>query len=146
MSRMDVTAHIWMCSCTRTCRDIGVTAAGTPQALCRCCNAESLPVPSCKTCMCVFSCWQEKVLMDSVQTLCCLNRSLSYYLAHFHSSSCYSLCVQTVPKPIATEPCWGSRAGVLTVLLYLPRVPSGIPPPGQSGTTHTNTQHIQHGA
>ncbi|TKS85978.1 Attractin-like protein 1 [Collichthys lucidus] len=38
-----------------------------------------------------------------------------------------------VPKPIAMEPCWGSRAGVLTVLLYLPRVPSGIPPPGQSG-------------
>ncbi|XP_026212377.1 attractin-like protein 1 isoform X1 [Anabas testudineus] len=41
--------------------------------------------------------------------------------------------VQMVPKPIAMEPCWGSRAGVLTVLLYLPRVPSGIPPPGQSG-------------
>ncbi|XP_062285983.1 attractin-like protein 1 [Scomber scombrus] len=38
-----------------------------------------------------------------------------------------------VPKPIAMEPCWGSRAGVLTVLLYLPRVPSGTPPPGQSG-------------
>uniref|UniRef100_A0A3P9DQ12 Attractin-like 1a n=1 Tax=Maylandia zebra TaxID=106582 RepID=A0A3P9DQ12_9CICH len=38
-----------------------------------------------------------------------------------------------VPKPIAMEPCWGSRAGVLTVLLYLPRIPSGIPPPGQSG-------------
>ncbi|KAI3362819.1 hypothetical protein L3Q82_001866 [Scortum barcoo] len=31
-----------------------------------------------------------------------------------------------VPKPIAMEPCWGSRAGVLTVLMYLPRVPSGI--------------------
>uniref|UniRef100_A0A8C7Z303 Attractin-like 1a n=1 Tax=Oryzias sinensis TaxID=183150 RepID=A0A8C7Z303_9TELE len=41
--------------------------------------------------------------------------------------------LQGVPKPIAMEPCWGSRAGVLTVLLYLPRVPSGIPPPGQSG-------------
>uniref|UniRef100_H2S6G2 Attractin like 1 n=1 Tax=Takifugu rubripes TaxID=31033 RepID=H2S6G2_TAKRU len=41
--------------------------------------------------------------------------------------------LQAVPKPIAMEPCWGSRAGVLTVLLYLPRVPSGIPPPGQSG-------------
>uniref|UniRef100_A0AAQ5ZB26 Attractin-like 1a n=1 Tax=Amphiprion ocellaris TaxID=80972 RepID=A0AAQ5ZB26_AMPOC len=39
----------------------------------------------------------------------------------------------SVPKPIAMEPCWGSGAGVLTVLLYLPRVPSGIPPPGQSG-------------
>uniref|UniRef100_A0A8C7UM57 Attractin-like protein 1 n=1 Tax=Oncorhynchus mykiss TaxID=8022 RepID=A0A8C7UM57_ONCMY len=38
-----------------------------------------------------------------------------------------------VPKPIAVEPCWGSRAGVLTVLMCLPRVPSGIPPPGQSG-------------
>ncbi|TKS85998.1 Attractin-like protein 1 [Collichthys lucidus] len=49
------------------------------------------------------------------------------------------LCVQAVPKPIAMEPCWGSRAGVLTVLLYLPRVPSGIPPPGQSGMIHTNT-------
>uniref|UniRef100_A0A6Q2ZPM6 Attractin-like 1a n=1 Tax=Esox lucius TaxID=8010 RepID=A0A6Q2ZPM6_ESOLU len=41
--------------------------------------------------------------------------------------------VEGVPKPIAVEPCWGSRAGVLTVLLCLPRVPSGIPPPGQSG-------------
>uniref|UniRef100_A0A3Q4H2V4 Attractin-like 1a n=1 Tax=Neolamprologus brichardi TaxID=32507 RepID=A0A3Q4H2V4_NEOBR len=40
---------------------------------------------------------------------------------------------KAVPKPIAMEPCWGSRAGVLTVLLYLPRIPSGIPPPGQSG-------------
>lgn len=49
------------------------------------------------------------------------------------------VCVQAVPKPIAMEPCWGSRAGVLTVLLYLPRVPSGIPPPGQSGMIHTNT-------
>ncbi|KAI4789001.1 hypothetical protein KUCAC02_035497, partial [Chaenocephalus aceratus] len=41
--------------------------------------------------------------------------------------------MKAVPKPIAMEPCWGSRAGVLTVLLYLPRVPSGTPPPGQSG-------------
>lgn len=41
--------------------------------------------------------------------------------------------LQAVPKPISMEPCWDSRAGVLTVLLYLPRVPSGIPPPGQSG-------------
>uniref|UniRef100_A0A674PAF1 Attractin like 1 n=1 Tax=Takifugu rubripes TaxID=31033 RepID=A0A674PAF1_TAKRU len=53
--------------------------------------------------------------------------------------------LQAVPKPIAMEPCWGSRAGVLTVLLYLPRVPSGIPPPGQSGMvlshTHTHTRH-----
>uniref|UniRef100_A0A673ZDZ3 Attractin like 1 n=1 Tax=Salmo trutta TaxID=8032 RepID=A0A673ZDZ3_SALTR len=40
--------------------------------------------------------------------------------------------VEGVPKPIAVEPCWGSRAGVLTVLMCLPRVPSGIPPPGQS--------------
>uniref|UniRef100_A0A8C4GLF4 Attractin-like 1a n=1 Tax=Dicentrarchus labrax TaxID=13489 RepID=A0A8C4GLF4_DICLA len=44
--------------------------------------------------------------------------------------------LQAVPKPIAMEPCWGSRAGVLTVLLYLPRVPSGIPPPGQSMKSH----------
>uniref|UniRef100_A0A667XK16 Attractin-like 1a n=1 Tax=Myripristis murdjan TaxID=586833 RepID=A0A667XK16_9TELE len=44
--------------------------------------------------------------------------------------------LQTVPKPIAMEPCWGSRAGVLTVLLCLPRVPSGIPPPGQSVSLH----------
>lgn len=57
--------------------------------------------------------------------------------------------MQAVPKPIAMEPCWGSRAGVLTVLLYLPRVPSGIPPPGQSGMIHTNAhrqtskQHIE---
>uniref|UniRef100_A0A8D3E264 Attractin-like 1a n=1 Tax=Scophthalmus maximus TaxID=52904 RepID=A0A8D3E264_SCOMX len=41
--------------------------------------------------------------------------------------------LQAVPKPVAMEPCWGSRAGVLTVLLYLPRVPSGVPPPGQCG-------------
>ncbi|CAL8254265.1 unnamed protein product [Lota lota] len=41
--------------------------------------------------------------------------------------------LQVLPKPIAIEPCWGSRASVLTVLLYLPRLPSGIPPPGQSG-------------
>ncbi|XP_038159063.1 attractin-like protein 1 isoform X1 [Cyprinodon tularosa] len=40
---------------------------------------------------------------------------------------------QAVPKPVAMEPCWGSRAGVLTVLMHLPRLPSGIPPPGQSG-------------
>ncbi|XP_027862351.1 attractin-like protein 1 isoform X2 [Xiphophorus couchianus] len=40
---------------------------------------------------------------------------------------------QGVPKLVAMEPCWGSRAGVLTVLLHLPRLPSGIPPPGQSG-------------
>ncbi|XP_034040368.1 attractin-like protein 1 isoform X2 [Thalassophryne amazonica] len=41
--------------------------------------------------------------------------------------------LQVVPKPITMEPCWGSRAAVLTVLLSLPRIPSGIPPPGQSG-------------
>ncbi|KAM9727958.1 attractin-like protein 1 isoform 2-T2 [Menidia menidia] len=41
--------------------------------------------------------------------------------------------MQAAPKPIAMETCWGGRAGVLTVLLYLPRIPSGIPPPGQSG-------------
>uniref|UniRef100_A0A8D2ZZ61 Attractin-like 1a n=1 Tax=Scophthalmus maximus TaxID=52904 RepID=A0A8D2ZZ61_SCOMX len=52
--------------------------------------------------------------------------------------------LQAVPKPVAMEPCWGSRAGVLTVLLYLPRVPSGVPPPGQCGTTHTHTHtHTQ---
>lgn len=43
--------------------------------------------------------------------------------------------VEAMPKPIAVEPCWGSKAGVLTVLLCLPRVPSGIPPPGQSGVS-----------
>uniref|UniRef100_A0A8C4ZJK4 Attractin-like 1a n=1 Tax=Gadus morhua TaxID=8049 RepID=A0A8C4ZJK4_GADMO len=48
--------------------------------------------------------------------------------------------LQFLPKPIAIEPCWGSRASVLTVLLYLPRLPSGIPPPGQSGRTQTHTQ------
>ncbi|XP_033836080.1 attractin-like protein 1 [Periophthalmus magnuspinnatus] len=41
--------------------------------------------------------------------------------------------VQAVPNPIAVEPCWGSRAGVLTLLLNLPRVRTGTPPPGQSG-------------
>uniref|UniRef100_A0A4W5LSM9 Attractin like 1 n=1 Tax=Hucho hucho TaxID=62062 RepID=A0A4W5LSM9_9TELE len=44
-----------------------------------------------------------------------------------------AVALDGVPKPIAVEPCWGSRAGVLTVLLCLPRLPSGIPPPGQSG-------------
>lgn len=67
-----------------------------------------------------------------------------YLFTHVVCSVCLSfmcvfcVCVQAAPKPIAMEPCWGSRAGVLTVLLYLPRVPSGTPPPGQSGTTHTN--------
>ncbi|GAA6110284.1 attractin-like protein 1 [Tachysurus ichikawai] len=37
------------------------------------------------------------------------------------------------PKPIALEPCSGGKAAVLTVLLCLPRGPSGFPPPGQSG-------------
>uniref|UniRef100_A0A8C7KZP5 Attractin like 1 n=1 Tax=Oncorhynchus kisutch TaxID=8019 RepID=A0A8C7KZP5_ONCKI len=49
------------------------------------------------------------------------------------ASIAVALDVGGVPKPIAVEPCWGSRAGVLTVLMCLPRVPSGIPPPGQSG-------------
>lgn len=40
---------------------------------------------------------------------------------------------QGAPKPIAIEPCSGNRAAVLTVFLCLPRGPSGVPPPGQSG-------------
>uniref|UniRef100_A0A8C6V786 THAP-type domain-containing protein n=1 Tax=Neogobius melanostomus TaxID=47308 RepID=A0A8C6V786_9GOBI len=38
-----------------------------------------------------------------------------------------------MPRPVAVEPCWGSHVGVLTLMLYLPRLPSGISPPGQSG-------------
>ncbi|XP_012670081.1 attractin-like protein 1 isoform X1 [Clupea harengus] len=37
------------------------------------------------------------------------------------------------PKPVAMEPCSGGKAAVLTVLICLPRSPSGVPPPGQSG-------------
>lgn len=40
---------------------------------------------------------------------------------------------QGPPKPVAVEPCSGGKAAVLTVLLCLPRVASGVPPPGQSG-------------
>ncbi|KAL7876959.1 hypothetical protein SRHO_G00036020 [Serrasalmus rhombeus] len=39
----------------------------------------------------------------------------------------------TEPGPIAIEPCSGSHAAVLTVLVNLPRENSGVPPPGQSG-------------
>ncbi|XP_027707853.1 attractin-like protein 1 isoform X4 [Vombatus ursinus] len=41
--------------------------------------------------------------------------------------------LEGAPKPIAIEPCAGNKAAVLTVFLCLPRGPSGIPPPGQSG-------------
>lgn len=40
---------------------------------------------------------------------------------------------QTVPKPIALEPCFGNKAAVLSVFVRLPRGLGGIPPPGQSG-------------
>uniref|UniRef100_A0A8C7LEQ8 Attractin like 1 n=1 Tax=Oncorhynchus kisutch TaxID=8019 RepID=A0A8C7LEQ8_ONCKI len=59
------------------------------------------------------------------------------------ASIAVALDVGGVPKPIAVEPCWGSRAGVLTVLMCLPRVPSGIPPPGQSGK-HLSPLHSLH--
>lgn len=41
--------------------------------------------------------------------------------------------MQTVPKPIALEPCFGNKAAVLSVFVRLPRGLGGIPPPGQSG-------------
>ncbi|XP_072523042.1 attractin-like protein 1 [Salminus brasiliensis] len=41
--------------------------------------------------------------------------------------------IEGPPKPVAMEPCSGGKAAVLTVLLCLPRGPSGVPPPGQSG-------------
>ncbi|MCJ8738572.1 hypothetical protein PDJAM_G00037220 [Pangasius djambal] len=41
--------------------------------------------------------------------------------------------IEAPPKPIALEPCSGGKAAVLTVLMCLPRGPSGFPPPGQSG-------------
>ncbi|PKU48495.1 hypothetical protein llap_1236 [Limosa lapponica baueri] len=40
---------------------------------------------------------------------------------------------ETVPKPIALEPCFGNKAAVLSVFVRLPRGLGGIPPPGQSG-------------
>lgn len=43
---------------------------------------------------------------------------------------------QTVPKPIALEPCFGNKAAVLSVFVRLPRGLGGIPPPGQSGEEH----------
>ncbi|XP_066549769.1 attractin-like protein 1 isoform X1 [Amia ocellicauda] len=41
--------------------------------------------------------------------------------------------LEGAPKPIAVEPCSGNKAAVLTVFMCLPRGPSGVPPPGQSG-------------
>uniref|UniRef100_A0A4W4EMR1 Attractin-like 1b n=1 Tax=Electrophorus electricus TaxID=8005 RepID=A0A4W4EMR1_ELEEL len=41
--------------------------------------------------------------------------------------------IEGPPKPVALEPCSGGKAAVLTVLICLPRGPSGVPPPGQSG-------------
>ncbi|XP_043920393.1 attractin [Protopterus annectens] len=41
--------------------------------------------------------------------------------------------IKTVPKPIALEPCFGSKAAVLSIFVRLPRGSGGIPPPGQSG-------------
>lgn len=52
------------------------------------------------------------------------------------SDSCFLLflpSLQTVPKPIALEPCFGNKAAVLSVFVRLPRGLGGIPPPGQSG-------------
>lgn len=49
---------------------------------------------------------------------------------------------QGAPKPIAIEPCSGNRAAVLTVFLCLPRGPSGVPPPGQSGKAHIGEHHV----
>lgn len=46
---------------------------------------------------------------------------------------------QGPPKPVAVEPCSGSKAAVLTVLLCLPRGASGVPPPGQSGQYPTSS-------
>uniref|UniRef100_A0AAY4BHW9 Attractin n=1 Tax=Denticeps clupeoides TaxID=299321 RepID=A0AAY4BHW9_9TELE len=43
------------------------------------------------------------------------------------------LLAEQVPSQIALEPCSGNRAAVQTVLVCLPRAPSGVPPPGQSG-------------
>ncbi|KAL7877625.1 hypothetical protein SRHO_G00042680 [Serrasalmus rhombeus] len=40
---------------------------------------------------------------------------------------------QSVPKPIALEPCFGNKAAVLSIFIRLPRGPDGIPTPGQSG-------------
>lgn len=42
---------------------------------------------------------------------------------------------QSVPKPIALEPCFGNKAAVLSIFVRLPRGTGGIPPPGQSGKT-----------
>uniref|UniRef100_A0A8C6WF45 Attractin n=1 Tax=Neogobius melanostomus TaxID=47308 RepID=A0A8C6WF45_9GOBI len=39
----------------------------------------------------------------------------------------------SIPKPIALEPCFGNKAAVLSIFVRLPRGTGGIPPPGQSG-------------
>ncbi|XP_043911831.1 attractin-like protein 1 [Protopterus annectens] len=43
------------------------------------------------------------------------------------------MSLEGTPKPIAIEPCSGSKAAVLTVFICLPRGSSGVPAPGQSG-------------
>lgn len=50
-----------------------------------------------------------------------------------HFCNCFSPFSQSVPKPIALEPCFGNKAAVLSIFVRLPRSPGGIPPPGQSG-------------
>lgn len=49
---------------------------------------------------------------------------------HFSVFFCFP---QSVPKPIALEPCFGNKAAVLSIFVRLPRGSGGIPPPGQSG-------------
>lgn len=50
-----------------------------------------------------------------------------------HFCNRFSPFSQSVPKPIALEPCFGNKAAVLSIFVRLPRSPGGIPPPGQSG-------------
>ncbi|XP_036078037.1 attractin-like protein 1 isoform X5 [Rousettus aegyptiacus] len=70
---------------------------------------------------------------------CCLTRVM---LNNGKSSGTSQRLITFIgaPKPIATEPCAGNRAAVLTVFLCLPRGSSGAPPPGQSATQSLRAQ------
>ncbi|TRY98175.1 hypothetical protein DNTS_017735 [Danionella cerebrum] len=67
----------------------------------------------------------------------CHYMSLVLFQQPVNASRFVFLSSQSVPKPIALEPCFGNKAAVLSIFVRLPRGPGGIPPPGQSGeSTH----------
>lgn len=84
---------------------------------------KSVLMTVCELCFGVSCQWNEIFLQTS-----CRPQPLQTYKTYSHF-----LSSKAPPKPIALEPCSGGKAAVLTVLLCLPRGPSGFPPPGQSG-------------